>query len=203
MPSEARHRLEPLECADEKRVPDSPSDNLDENGALEAILGELDDAMDEGPPAEPSAVHMEVASSGKVTARKEDGTRVATPSQMSASSSQTTPTLPTSLNEGTPSAPGSTLGLPTRHRSYAAATQSVPQDWHLEFSIGDQPVSSDSTIYRAVQRQFDPTDAHPSRSIWSSIHTIKIKRVPGPPPAETSASGSNPDGEGGKPAAAA
>jgi E3 ubiquitin-protein ligase TRIP12 len=49
---------------------------MEDSAALDAIVGDLDDEMDEGSPPDPTAVNLEVAAGGKVTARKEDGTRV-------------------------------------------------------------------------------------------------------------------------------
>lgn len=166
-----------LECADEARLTDE-EDSLDDR-TLDAIVDDLEEEMD-GDEVDPGAVNMEVASTGKVTARKEDGTRVATPLAGAAApkpgSSKPTPT-PQVLNTPTTS---------SRAMSYAAAIQSVPQDWHLEFSVNDQPISAETTIYRAVHfNQNTPGDLS-ARNIWSAIHTVKLKRVPGPPPAESS-----------------
>jgi E3 ubiquitin-protein ligase TRIP12 len=63
-----------LECADERQLSDN--DDMEDSAALDAIVGDLDDEMDEGSPPDPTAVNLEVAAGGKVTARKEDGTRV-------------------------------------------------------------------------------------------------------------------------------
>lgn len=179
---------DPLECADEERLSDQES--MDENAALNAIVdeleeeldNELEDALDNDEP-DPSAVSVEVASTGKATARKEDGTRIATP-------------IP-----GTPSAkPSERLSTPAsrltallqdsalRERlSYAAAVQSTPQDWHIEFSVNDQPISADTTIYRVVHfNQAQASDVS-QRTVWNAVHTIKFKRVAGPPPSEASA----------------
>jgi E3 ubiquitin-protein ligase TRIP12 len=179
---------DPLECADEERLSDQES--MDENAAYNAIVdeleeeieNELEDALDNDEP-DPSAVSVEVASTGKATARKEDGTRIATP-------------IP-----GTPSAkPSERLSTPAsrltallqdsalRQRlSYAAAVQSTPQDWHIEFSVNDQPISADTTIYRVVHfNQAQASDVS-QRTVWNAVHTIKFKRVAGPPPGEASA----------------
>jgi E3 ubiquitin-protein ligase TRIP12 len=63
-----------LECADERQLTDE--DDMDDSGALDAIVGDLEDDMDEVSSADPTAVNLEIAAGGKVTARKEDGTRV-------------------------------------------------------------------------------------------------------------------------------
>jgi E3 ubiquitin-protein ligase TRIP12 len=63
-----------LECADERQLSDD--DDMEDSAALDAIVGDLEDEMDEGSPPDPTAVNLEVAAGGKVTARKEDGTRV-------------------------------------------------------------------------------------------------------------------------------
>jgi E3 ubiquitin-protein ligase TRIP12 len=63
-----------LECADERQLSDD--DDMDDSAALDAIVGDLEDEMEESSPPDPTAVNLEVAAGGKVTARKEDGTRV-------------------------------------------------------------------------------------------------------------------------------
>ncbi|OAA70895.1 hect [Akanthomyces lecanii RCEF 1005] len=176
-----------LECADEKQISDDDEDLADAS-ALDAIVGELED-MDEAPdapnPDDPSAVDFEVAKTGGVTARKEDGTKVATPS-----SADKRPTEP----KQTPAT--STPAGSSRPMSYSSALQSVPQDWHIEFSLDDKVISNETTIYRAVFMSASKAeDQHISRSIWSATHPIKFKRVPGPPGAESTAVTANTETE--------
>ncbi|OCK74188.1 hypothetical protein K432DRAFT_410071 [Lepidopterella palustris CBS 459.81] len=182
---------EPIECADEERLSDE--DDMDDHAALNAIVDDLEDEMDDDTP-DPSAVSVEVASTGKVTARKEDGTRVATPLQGQATATSARPSPVermatqrlSALLRGSPlqqafgNSTASSGGL-----SYAAAVQSVPQDWHIEFSVNDQPISNETTIYRAVH--FNPTQPNDVsiRTVWNAIHTIKFRRVAGPPPVES------------------
>ncbi|KAJ9132176.1 E3 ubiquitin-protein ligase trip12 [Pleurostoma richardsiae] len=186
-----------LECADEKQLSDDG--DAGEPSALDAIVGSLDEDMDDAPTPDPSAVNMEVATTGKVTARKEDGTRVPTPSQGSSAIPGRASALTAALqNTPTPSAP-------SRPMSYAAAIQAVPQDWHIEFSYQGKVLTNETTIYRAVQNQ---SDDHVGRSVWSAVHEIKVRRVPGPPPAETVSFGSSFDnsvegGDGNTPASLA
>lgn len=172
-----------LECADERMLSDD--EDADDSAALDAIVGELDEEMEEDNGEDPGAVSLEVAAGGKITARKEDGTRVATPSQGPPGSS--TARSASSLQSAASAQP--TSATPTqsnRPMSYAAAIQAVPQDWHIEFSLDDKPISNETTIYRAVHNSTAQVDEHASRSVWSAIHPIKFKRVPGPPPAEPS-----------------
>lgn len=169
----------PLECADERQLTDE--DDLDDSNALDAIVDDLEDGMEAESLPDPTAVNMEVAPTGKVTARKEDGTRISTPSQAMASvnaslSSRSRELLAAGINPA----------LAGRAMSYAAALQAIPQDWHIEFSIDDQPVASDTTIYGAVHFNKAQPAELPPRNVWSAIHTIKFKRVPGPPPPESS-----------------
>ncbi|KAG0645743.1 HECT-type E3 ubiquitin transferase [Hyphodiscus hymeniophilus] len=164
-----------LECADERQLTDD--EDMDDSAALDAIVGDLEDEMDEGSPPDPTAVNLEVAAGGKVTARKEDGTRVATPL---GSSSRVSAALQAAALAAS-STPNN-----SRAMSYAAALAAVPQDWHIEFSLDDKVISNETTIYRAVHNPTNPFDDHTSRSVWSAIHPIKFKRVPGPPPAEPS-----------------
>ena len=170
----------PLECADERQLSDE--DDIDDSSALDAIVDELEDGMEGDQPPEPTAVNMEVASTGKVTARKEDGTRVATPSQGSTASSHGPP--------GSRSrellAAGMNASATGRAMSYAAAIQSVPQDWHIEFSIDDQPIPNETTVYRAVHyNKSQPAEPSARNNPWSAVHSVKFKRVPGPPPSES------------------
>ena len=181
-PGEAAPTPALLECADQKPILGQNHDNMDDAGALDAILGDINDAVGDEPPTEPSAVNLEVASSGKITARKEDGTRIATPSQATTSSSQISPSEPPALSETSTSA----LSMSSRYRSYAAAMQAIPQDWHIEFSVGDEPMGNDTTIYHAIFRNRTQLEDTSYRSVWSAIHTIKFKRASGPPPPEAS-----------------
>lgn len=167
-----------LECADEQQMTDD-DDDMDDAGDLDAIVGELEEEEEE-PVADPSAVNLEVAAGGKVTARKEDGTRVATPSQLPGTNPRSSSTQLAGAQPplGTPSAS-------SRPMSYAAAIQAVPQDWHIEFSLDDKVISNETTIYRAVHTH-TAADEHANRNIWSGTHTIKFRRASGPAPPEPS-----------------
>ena len=179
-PAPAPERVQsPLECADERQISDE--DDVDDSSALDAIVDDLEDGIDGEQAPEPTAVNMEIASTGKVTARKEDGTRVATPSQSSVASLHP-PSSARSRELLTASINASSSG---RAMSYAAAIQAVPQDWHIEFSINSQPLPNETTIYGAVLNNKSESADFGPRNIWSAIHTINFKRVPGPPPAES------------------
>jgi E3 ubiquitin-protein ligase TRIP12 len=165
-----------LECANERQLSDE--EDMDESGGMNAIVDDLDGDMEDDPGPDPTAVNMEVAPTGKVTARKEDGTRVATPSS---SSSKAQVSLHAAATQASNLATSS-----TRPASYAAAIQAAPQDWHIEFSIGDQPATNDTTIYRAVHYNRSQPDEPALRNVWSAVHPVKFRRVPGPPPPEPS-----------------
>ncbi|KAI4142681.1 MAG: hypothetical protein LQ341_003143 [Variospora aurantia] len=181
----------PLECADERQLSDD-EDGEDSN-ALDAIVDDLDDGMEDDQLPDPTAVNMEVASTGKVTARKEDGTRVGTPSQASTTMSGG----PSSSLSRELLAAGINPSIAGRAMSYAAAIQAVPQDWHIGFSIDGKPIRHDTTIYRAIHDHGPGGADPPTRNVWSDIHSIQFKRVQGPPPPEhaalASASGSMQD----------
>lgn len=155
---------EPLECMDEKPIDDEDED-MDE---MDAVLDDLDRELnDDEPEPDNSPVSMEVAAGGKVTARKDDGTKVATPQTGTPSRTATS----------TPQASSSS----SRALSSYASALAAPQDWHIEFSIGDQVISNDTTIYRAVQMsRTDASGESNYRNVWSSVHAIKFKRAPGP-----------------------
>ena len=173
-----------LECADQKQIEEEA--DAEATHALEAIVDDLEDDMSDDDVVEPSAVNMEIASTGKVTARKEDGTRVATPLQPGTPVTSTPRPTSSSQPSGAQAIPASTLALAGRPFSYAAALASVPQDWHIEFSMEGKPIPKETTIYRAVYHNQDQPQDPSSRNIWSGIHAITFKRVKGPPPASTS-----------------
>ena len=189
-PAQAREATQsPLECADERQLTDE--DDIADSSALDAIVDDLEDGMDDEQIPDPTAVNMEVASTGKVTARKEDGTRIATPSQ----AATTTAPNPPSSRARELLAAGLNPAMAGRAMSYAAAIQAVPQDWHIEFSINDQPITNETTIFRAVHRNSLSQSVDPSgRNVWSGVHTVKFRRVQGSPPSEASSLSSLPDG---------
>lgn len=181
------HDGEPLECADEKHITDGENEEVgepDEDEELNAIVDDLDDDLEDDNVHDPTAVNMEVGSSGKVTVRKEDGTRVGTPSQSTPASkpSSSTPSRTSSQPTAHPSL--ASAGRP--FSSYAAATASPPQDWHVEFCVDGKPISSETTVYRAVHHNREHLDDVKAKNVWSAVHTVTFRRVPGPPPAEHS-----------------
>ncbi|KJK81751.1 hypothetical protein H634G_03014 [Metarhizium anisopliae BRIP 53293] len=192
-----------LECADEKQMSDE--DDLEDGSALDAIVGELDEDMDDadhtGAGPDPSAVNLEVATGGKITARKDDGTRVPTPSSSALFTSRSGGSSATVPGGPPPPPPSSGQGTPTPATSrppmsYSLALQAVPQDWHIEFSLDSKVIPNETTIYRAVHTSTSTSEELVSRSIWSATHPIKFRRVPGPPTTEPATFGSNQDCEG-------
>ncbi len=175
-----------LECADEKHIEDEAEADAEVAEALEAIVDDLEDDMSDDGGAEPSAVNMEIASTGKVTARKEDGTRVATPLQPGTPVTATARPTSSGQPTGPPAMPPASLSAAGRPFSYAAALASVPQDWHIEFRMEGKQIPKETTIYRAVYHNRDQPQDPSSRNIWSGIHSITFKRVKGPPPASSS-----------------
>ncbi|KAG5996313.1 hypothetical protein E4U43_002873 [Claviceps pusilla] len=215
-PTEEENPSNTLECADEKQMSDD-DDDVEETSALEAVVGELDEDIDDEPDLgtrpDPSAVNLEVATGGKITARKDDGTRVPTPSGSAAlsnlraggSGSAMTgllppapppppPPPPAASGQGTPTPPASSASRPGM--SYSSALQSVPQDWHIEFSLDGKVIPNETTIYRAVHTSTSSSDELVSRSIWSATHPIKFRRVPGPPSPEPFSFGTNSESDG-------
>ncbi|EEP76421.1 conserved hypothetical protein [Uncinocarpus reesii 1704] len=175
---------EPLECADEQPLSDDEDEEEEDDeveGTLDAIVGDLEGDLSEGSAPDPTAVNMEIASTGKVTARRDDGTKVATPSQLTPAGG--------SASTSTPAAQSlrSSLALAGRpFSSFAAAIDSIPQDWHIEFSIDGKPIAHDTTVYRAIHYNRKPLPESYTGNVWSAVHTVRFKRVQGPAPAEPS-----------------
>ncbi|KAK4160011.1 hypothetical protein QBC43DRAFT_220771 [Cladorrhinum sp. PSN259] len=179
-PQDADDLENALECADEKQLSDDDEDeDMGDDSALD-VVGDLDEGMDDAPTPDPSAVNLEVAAGGKITARKEDGTRVPTPSQTKTGSS-----LPSRSNALIAALQGSPTPATSSRpgQSYAAAVQ-TPQDWHLEFSINGKVIPYETTIYRAIHSSTASSNDYQSRNLWSALHTVKFRRVPGPAPPE-------------------
>ncbi|TKY88846.1 hypothetical protein EX895_002087 [Sporisorium graminicola] len=130
---------------------------------------------------------------GRIVAKTPEGTRIATPSNGSG-----TPKTSEGAGAGAASSSSSTAS-PSKPppSSYASALQKKPTDWHLEFSIGSEKLSLDTTIYGAVHR-FETAQARDqnqsssssvvnavsslhggSRHIWSNVYTVRYKKVPG------------------------
>ncbi|KAL9113876.1 MAG: hypothetical protein Q9227_002010 [Pyrenula ochraceoflavens] len=187
-----------LECADEKNVTDDESDeNLDSRDDVGALVDDFEEMEEDDDESveDPSAVNLEFASTGKVTAHKEDGTRVATPQQpgtpLSPSSRPPPPGGPTSASP-LPMHPSLALaGRP--YGSYAAALSSIPTDWHIEFSIDGKAIPKETTIYRAIYKSRDQTKDPTARNMWLATHSIKFKKVKGPPPESKSLHSSEED----------
>lgn len=69
----------------------------------------------------------------------------------------------------------------TARPSYAAALKKDEADWHLEFTMGEQNIPLDTTVYGAVHRY---EAAHGSlataKTMWTNIYTVKFRKVAGP-----------------------
>ncbi|MBE3050022.1 hypothetical protein IMZ48_47480, partial [Candidatus Bathyarchaeota archaeon] len=194
-PEEEDDLQDALECADEKPFTDDEEDT-GALGPFDGIAGELDEDMGgEDPAGDPTAVNLEVVAGGKVTAKNEDGTRVHTPGGVPTPRSRPGRTSPPSATaQATP-----TPSTSSRQHSHSAATQSTPLDWHVEFSVDGKTIGNDTTIYSAIHQLLSSED-HTSRSIWSQVHSIKFKRVPGTPPQESSSTFGSPTDPNAEPA---
>jgi E3 ubiquitin-protein ligase TRIP12 len=111
-------------------------------------------------------VQLTQADGSRVEAKTPEGTRVATPSQA-----------------GLASQAGPSAGTP-RSASYAGAVKTAPVDWHLEFSLGGQPVSLEDTIYGAVHK----SKGGPASlgGVHGAAVVLRFKKVDGPATSELS-----------------
>jgi E3 ubiquitin-protein ligase TRIP12 len=184
-PDEDKAPQPTLECADEKQLTDDDDDDAGDSTALDAIVGELDEDIEGRGEPDPSAVNLEVASENNIVTRKEDGTRVATPTGSRFKDYG-------SYKHNTPVAPHSS----SRQASYSSILQSIPQDWYIEFTLDDRVIPNETTIYRAVHMSTSSSDDHSNKNIWSSTHPIKFRRVSGQPPAESRPTNFNIEADG-------
>jgi E3 ubiquitin-protein ligase TRIP12 len=100
-----------------------------------------------------------------VEAQTPEGTRVATPSAREVPS------------------PSASRSLPGR-ASYAAALKTKPTDWHIQFSMDNNVLPLDLTIYGAIHQHEmrNKSSPLPSSLIWQDVYTVKFKKVQGPAP---------------------
>ena len=165
-----------LEVANETHLSDD--EDMNDDGDLGAIVDEMEEEVTDSP-RDPSTVNMEVEPTGTVTAHEDDGTRVDTPPR---NEDITRTGLPAHLSGFPGGLSRSFLARYGQARSYSAAAQAIPQDFHLEFSINGRPLSRDWTIYRGIHMNQISSSDGSERNIWSSPPTIDFKRVSGPPP---------------------
>lgn len=185
-PDEDKTPQPTLECADEKQLTDDDDDDdAGDSTALDAIVGELDEDLEGRGEPDPSAVNLEVASGNNIITRKEDGTRVPTPTGSRFKDYG-------SYKHSSPAASHSS----SRQASYSSILQSAPQDWYIEFTLDDKVIPNETTIYRAVHMSTSTSDDHNNKNIWSSTHPIKFRRVSGQPPAESRPTNFNIEAEG-------
>lgn len=179
------------ECNDNQHVSD-PEDDLD---GMDAVLDDLEDEMDddemadgldamlddeeddmdgEDLPEEMEPVDVKMERGGHMTARKEDGTRVATPSNAPPASGSRGPSWLSQVAQASSSA---------RPSSHAGAVLAASQDWHIEFSVGDRVITNDTTIYKAVMLSNRNGAGETNyRNVWSSVYVVKFRKAPGPAP---------------------
>lgn len=97
----------------------------------------------------------------KVEAQTPDGIRVTTPN-----------VLPNSTPQS------------SARTSYAAALKTKPTDWHLEFSMDDQILPLDLTIYGAIHQHEmrKKPGTIPQSLVWQGVYNVTFKKVSGPTP---------------------
>lgn len=182
----------PLECADERCLSDEhdPENDDEHHGSddeedeeendqddLDAIVDDLEDdlAAEHDRRDDPSAVNVVVGSS-----KKSSGNSTPQPSATLASSSSRQ-ALTSSADLG-----ASLIGRSKRNEvatATASQSASASKSWHIEFRVNDKPIQPRMTIYGAVHAA---NEIPPSSfaTTWGMSHTIRFRRVEGPPPKE-------------------
>ncbi|BFZ56712.1 Ubiquitin fusion degradation protein 4 [Savitreella phatthalungensis] len=69
-----------------------------------------------------------------------------------------------------------------RSMSYAAAAQSAPQDWHLQFEVDGAVIAPETTIYGAVINSSAVADASTFGMPGTSLYLVKFRKAAGPAP---------------------
>lgn len=184
-----------LECADEAHMSDDDTGGVDPM-SLHAFLhgGFPGTGSETRTPPEAAAASLEIGSANKssTVATVEAASGVSSLFGGGSTARLAEPSLASSL---------ASLGIPSggsisKSMTYAAALQATPQDWHLQFSVGGQIISDETTIYGAVHKlQRESTENNPHGSFWSTTHPIKYKKVDGPAPVPTNLKSSRPSSE--------
>jgi E3 ubiquitin-protein ligase TRIP12 len=119
-------------------------------------------------------VNVKVAADGsKVEAATPDGTRVGTPTIPRSGTAASASPVPGSSARPTAS--------PAPRPSYASALKKDESEWHLEFSMGEQDMHLDTTIYGGVHRfEAAQGSAISARTMWTNIYTVRYRKVSGP-----------------------
>lgn len=145
----------------------------------------------DGADAADKTINLDVEKEGgRIVAKTPEGTRIATPSN----GAGTPKPAEASSSTGAAAASSSSTPSPSKPSSYASALQKKPTDWHLEFSLGSESLSLDTTVYGAVHRYETAQTRDASQSsvgtgsslasaggkhIWSNVYTVRFKKVSG------------------------
>lgn len=145
----------------------------------------------DGADAADKTINLDVEKEGgRIVAKTPEGTRIATPSN----GAGTPKPAEASSSSGAAAASSSSTSSPSKPSSYASALQKKPTDWHLEFSLGSESLSLDTTVYGAVHRYETAQTRDASQSsvgtgsslasaggkhIWSNVYTVRFKKVSG------------------------
>lgn len=166
-------------------------------GALIAEkAGSDDDEEEEEEHAEAAAVSVEVPKSGgKAIAKTADGERIPTPTAAkqiarSATSSQKSRPQIGSPGPPGPATPGERRQSPVKQgaMSYAAALNTTPKDYHIEFEVNGRTITHETTIFGAVHTSQVLMDASTHGRPGSAVYLVKFRKVQGPAPVATQVS---------------
>lgn len=145
------------------------------------------EALRDNSAAEDKTVNLSVDDDGsKVDVKTLDGTRIPTPSGAATTSSSSTARTASAATSSVNAGPSSSRAASGQRASYAAALQRKPEDWHVEFSMGERALPLDSTIYSAVHR-FETESTREgtgtiAKNVWNNVYTIKFRKTPGATP---------------------
>ncbi|KAL1920442.1 uncharacterized protein VTP21DRAFT_819 [Calcarisporiella thermophila] len=159
------------EMADERRV--RPRGEVDE---VESAVDENVDAMEQDEGASPVDI--------KPGTPVRSSSSTPTPTSTSTRRTRSRPSTPSPLASlSRPSSSRSRSNVPGTQfqEPQPSSSASASQDWHLAFTVGDSsmPVDLDSTIYAAIHQLEHGSG---SRNVWSTIYTVRYRKVPGPAP---------------------
>lgn len=132
-----------------------PDDLRARLAAIGVAAAELDDVAAEGD----ETIDVEV-SNGESLTRSETGSRTETPKATPRRSTRTP-------------------------LSYAAAVQSAPVDWHIQFEVDGTVVHHDTTIFGAVYKSVSVGDASVYGMPSSHVYLVKFRRVKGSSPEQS------------------
>ncbi|PHH54533.1 E3 ubiquitin-protein ligase TRIP12 [Ceratocystis fimbriata CBS 114723] len=166
-PQHSQESRDPFDCEEENHEPDNEDDAVSETPARNMDSSALNEET-------PDRSHIDLEFS--LLSGVLDGSRTS-PGTNSHPRDEETSSGGTSTNP-----PNDDAGL--AQLAAAAVVPPESSEWHIEFLVDGKPITNDVTVFRAIYNINSNEDTH-GHNVWSTVHQIKYRKVPGPAPTES------------------